>query len=677
MWHGFGIFLRSLTGKSNDHPKPVRRSNGKKTALETMSQEAKKILTEYWGYTRFRPLQEEIIDSVLQGKDTLALLATGGGKSLTFQIPGLLKQGCCLVITPLISLMKDQADRLKKLGIFAKALYTGMFHDEIEAVLSEAIHGKLKFLYVSPERLMSASFQYALAKINVNLIAVDEAHCISQWGYNFRPTYLKIAEIRKYFAGIPVLALTATATPRVVDDIMEKLNFKAPHVMRSSFERKNLAFQVFSENDKTARLIRLLAPEKGSAIVYVRNRRKTRALSEILSKNNISASFYHAGLDQKTRRDRQNYWTMGKIRVLVATNAFGMGIDKADVRQVIHYDLPDCLESYYQEAGRAGRDGKPATATLLFNNQDIGHAKKQLVESFPEIETIRNIYNALGNYFQIPEGSGQDMGYDFKITDFANQYGFGLITLYSAIKLMEKEGYLAFDESSGRFSKLIIRLDHEDLYRFMVEHERFEILLKEIMRSFGGIFNDYVAIDEKLIAKRAEMPVEDVYKALKYLSQIQIVSYIPLRTSPQIFFNTMRLPKENIGFSHENYQNLKAAAAQRLDSLIDFLVNNRECRSVQLLRYFGETGGKRCGLCDVCGSLNQMDLSELEFETLSAAIKRVLQEQPRNLYDLVSIMADYDEKKVLSVVQWLSDNRQIIRQKDDLLAWHEQMDLGI
>ena len=642
-----------------------------------MSQEAKKILSDYWGYTRFRPMQEEIIDSVLQGNDTLALLATGGGKSLTFQIPGMIKPGCCLVVTPLISLMKDQADRLKKLGIFAKALYTGMFHDEIEAVLSEAIHGKLKFLYVSPERLMSSNFQYALAKINVNLIAVDEAHCISQWGYNFRPTYLKIAEIRKYFSDTPVLALTATATPRVVDDIVEKLNFKKRNVLRSSFERNNLAFHVVKENDKTARLIKLLSAEKGTAIVYVRNRRKTRTLSEILSKNNISASFYHAGLDQKTRLDRQNYWTHGKVRVLVATNAFGMGIDKPDVRQVIHYDLPDCLESYFQEAGRAGRDGKPSVATLFFNNQDIGHAKKQLVESFPDIDTIRNIYNALGNYFQIPEGSGQDLGFDFKITDFATQYGFGLITVYSAIKLLEKEGYLAFDESSGRYSRLIIRLNNEDLYRFMVEHERFEILLKEIMRSYGGIFADYVPIDEKLVAKRAEMPLEDIYKALTYLSKIKIVNYIPLKSSPQIFFNTVRLPKENIGFSKDNYENLKNAAAGRLEALIDYLNNEQECRSVQLLRYFGEKAQKKCGSCDVCVTINKMEVTDLEFETVKDQIKELLIEKPRHLYEIVPLISQQEEKKVISVIQWLADNNQIIRQKDEKLEWREQMDLGI
>lgn len=642
-----------------------------------MSQEAKKILTEYWGYSRFRPMQEEIIDSILQGNDTFALLTTGGGKSLTFQIPAMMKPGCCLVITPLISLMKDQTDHLKKLGMFAKALYTGMFYNEIESVLSEAIHGKLKFLYISPERLLNTNFQYALAKINVNLIAVDEAHCISQWGYNFRPTYLKIAEIRKYFSDVPVLALTATATPHVVEDIIEKLNFKKKAVFKSSFERKNLAFRILKEQDKTGRLLNLLSSKKGSAIVYVRNRRKTRELSEILIKNNISATFYHAGLNQKARLERQNLWSRGKIRVLVATNAFGMGIDKPDVRQVIHFDLPDCLESYFQEAGRAGRDGKDATASLLFNNRDVGHAKKQLIESYPEIKTIRNIYNAIGNYFQIPEGSGKDLGFDFKIVDFANQYGFGLISTYNAIKLLEKEGYLAFDESSGRYSKLIIRLNNEEMYRFIVENQRFEIILKEIMRSYGGVFTDYISIDEKLISKRAGLQVEEVYAVLKYLSKSKVINYIPLRTSPQIFFNTVRLPKENIGFSQENYQNLKNAAALRLEALIDFLNNDQECRSVQLLRYFGESSGKHCGICDVCMSMNKMEVSELEFTSISTQIKKLLIKKPRHLYELVPLISDQSEDKVISVIQWLTDNRSIIRLKDETLQWQGQMNLGL
>ncbi len=642
-----------------------------------MSAEAKKILTRYWGYTHFRPKQEEIIDSILSGKDTFALLPTGGGKSLTFQIPAMMQPGVCLVITPLIALMKDQVDRLKKLGIPAKALHTGMYPDEIESALSNAIHSKIKFLYVSPERLLNVPFQSTLAKINVNLIAVDEAHCISQWGYNFRPPYLKIADIRVFFPETPVLALTATATPKVVVDIMDKLHFKSPQVVRASFERKNLAYRIFKESDKSGRLLHLLQQHQGSAIVYVRNRKKTREIADILVKNNISATYYHAGLDNKSRAERQHAWTRGQIRVMVSTNAFGMGIDKADVRQVVHYNLPDCLESYFQEAGRAGRDGKQAVASLLFTNQDIGHAKKQLTESFPDLKTIRNIYNALGNYFNIPEGSGKDLGYNFKIMDFVNHYGFGLMTTYSAIKLMEKEGYLLFDESSGRTSKMMIRLNNEQMYRFIVENPKFERILKEIMRSYGGIFSDYVAIDEKQIAKRAETEKERVVKALSYLNQLKIISYVPLRSQPQIFYNTVRLPKDRIGFSHENYQDLKKAAAFRLDALINFLTNSRECRSIQLLKYFGEQQKKRCGICDVCQSMNKTRLNETEFENIRKQINILLQKKPMHLYEIIPLVTHAKEDDIIAVIQWLIDNQSLVRQADEKLRCHDQLNLEI
>ena len=642
-----------------------------------MSAEAKKILTKYWGYTRFRPQQEEIIDSILLGKDTFALLPTGGGKSLTFQIPTLIKPGCCLVVTPLVALMKDQVERLKKLGIPAKALYTGMYPDEIESAFSNAIHGQLKFLYVSPERLLNTGFQNTLAKINVNLIAVDEAHCISQWGYNFRPPYLKIADIRLFFPEIPVLALTATATPQVVDDIMDKLHFRKPNVVKASFERKNLAYRVYEESDKSGRLLHLLSLDKGSAIVYVRSRKKTREIAEILKKNKISPTFYHAGLDNKNRSQRRQAWAQGKIRVMVATNAFGMGIDKADVRQVIHYNLPNCLESYFQEAGRAGRDGKAAVASLLFNNHDIGHAKKQLTESYPSLKTIRNIYNALGNYFNIPEGSGKDMGYNFKIMDFVNRYGFGLLTTYSAIKLMEKEGFIAFDESSGRTSKIMIRLNNEQLYRFIVENPKFERVLKEILRSYGGIFSDYVSVDEKQIARRAEIEQDRVMAALKYLNQIKIISYIPLRTQPQIFYNTVRLPKAHIGFSHENYQDIKKASSKRLDALIHFLTNFHECRSIQLLRYFGEVQQKRCGICDVCININKTRLDEREFDTIQKQIKEILINKPMHLYELIPQIKDFEEEKVIAVVQWLTDNQSLIRDKDERLRCNDQLGLNL
>ncbi len=642
-----------------------------------MGKEAKEILTKYWGFSQFRPMQEEIIDSVLLGRDTFALLPTGGGKSLTFQIPALIKPGCCLVITPLVALMKDQVDRLRKMNIPARALYTGLYYNEIESIFSNAIHNKLKFLYVSPERLMNPAFQLALAKIAVNLIAVDEAHCISQWGYNFRPPYLRIAEVRTFFPDVPVLALTATATPRVVEDIIDKLRFKSANIFKSSFERRNLAYRVYKENDKISRIIHLLRNTKGTAIVYVRSRKKTLELSEILLKNKISATSYHAGLDNAIRSQRQHAWNLGQIRIMVATNAFGMGIDKSDVRQVIHYNLPNCLESYFQEAGRAGRDGKQAVASLLFNNQDIGHAKKQLTESFPDIKTIRNIYNALGNYFNIPEGSGKDMGYNFKITDFVNYYGFGLLTAYNAIKLLEKEGFIAFDESAGHYSRMKILLNNEQLYRFIVENAKFERLLKEMLRSYGGLFTDYVNIYEKQIAKRTEMKPESVIAALSYLSKSKIISYFPLKSQPQIFYNTVRLPVVNIGFSKENYQNLKDAAAQRLEALIDFLNNSRECRSIQLLRYFGEAHGNRCGICDVCLSVNETGLNTLEFEQIESKIKVLLSNNARHLYEIVPFVPDFEEDKILSVIEWLLDNGTLIRQKDERLRLYDELKLEL
>ncbi|MBN2639020.1 MAG: RecQ family ATP-dependent DNA helicase [Bacteroidales bacterium] len=638
-----------------------------------MRQKAKEILAQYWGYPNFRPMQEEIIESVLQGYDTFALLPTGGGKSLTFQVPALINKGCCLVITPLISLMKDQVDHLKKMGIFAKAMYTGMHYSEIESVYSEAINGNLKFLYISPERLLNKNFQWALAKMNINLIAVDEAHCISQWGYNFRPPYLQIADIRKFFPETPVLALTATATSKVVVDIIDKLHFKSKKIFRSSFERKNLAYRVFNESDKTGRMLELLKKNSGSAIVYVRNRKKSMELSEILNLNNISSTFYHAGLDPKLRDQRQQQWTRSQIRVMVATNAFGMGIDKPDVRQVIHYNIPDCLESYFQEAGRAGRDRKNAVATLLFNNHDIGRAKQQLTESYPEISKIRDIYNALGNYLQIPIGTGKDLGYDFKIVDFTRQYNLGIITTYSTIKLLEKEGYIAYRESEERFSKLIIRYNNEEIYRFMVENPKFEVLIKQILRSYGGVFTDYVPIDEKVIAKRTDLKTDQIIQALIVLSKAKVINYIQLKSSPQIFFNTDRLPKEHIGFSAENYQNLKLAASERLESIIEFLNNDKTCRSTQLLKYFGEKVTKRCGVCDVCQSMNNMDLNEMEYNSISQQIQNLLTEKPRNLYELVPLIHSYSEDKVLAVIRWLIDNESIHRGNDEKLFWQNQM----
>jgi ATP-dependent DNA helicase RecQ len=639
-----------------------------------LNSEAKKILVQYWGYPGFRPKQEEIIDSVMAGNDTLALLPTGGGKSICFQVPGMMLEGTSIVITPLIALMKDQVARLKRQGIPAGAIYTGMYKDEIESVYSNCLTGKFKFLYVSPERLENSSFIDVIARLNVNLIVVDEAHCISQWGYDFRPPYLRISNIRQYAVSAPVLALTATATPTVVDDIMSKLNFPTPNLIKSGFERKNVAYNVIKETDKTGKLIRLLKEEKGSAIVYVRNRRKTRELSDILSQNLISANYYHAGLDAKVRDERQKSWSSGQTRVIVSTNAFGMGIDKADVRLVVHYDLPDCIESYFQEAGRAGRDQKPAAGILLYNANDISNAKKKLLNSFPSLSLIKNIYNALGNYFQLPEGSGADIGFDFSIADFASQYGFNIIETYNAIKFLEREGFLFYVESAGQFSKLFIPVKKEEIYRYLVENPGSDRLIKEILRSYTGIFNDYIDINETLLAKRAEMDLKMVVDKLAALHKTSILKYIPIRTKPQIVYSTERLNTKYIQFSKENYHDLKAAAEKRLQSLFDFITNSMQCRSIQLLAYFGETKSKRCGICDICLEKNKVELNELEFDHIKELIKSSLTDNPQHIYELVSNI-NAEEEKVISVLRWLLENHNVIRQKDEMLMWHDQLNM--
>lgn len=620
-------------------------------------------------------MQEEIIGTVLNREDALALLPTGGGKSLCFQVPALILEGTCIIITPLIALMKDQVNNLKKRGIKAASIHTGMHYEEIESVYSNCLTGKLKFLYISPERLENEAFLFVAARLKVSLIAVDEAHCISQWGYDFRPPYLRIAKIRELLPEVPILALTATATPIVANDIIEKLRLKNGKLYKASFERKNLSYNIFRENDKIGRILRLLKNKRGSAIIYVRNRRKTRDLAEILSKNGISCNYYHAGLDTHTRDVRQKEWSIGTTQVIVATNAFGMGIDKADVRQVIHYEAPDCIESYFQEAGRAGRDTKNADASLLYSEIDIVNAKKKLKESFPNIETIRRVYNALGNYLQIPEGSGKDTGYNLSIVDFVNQYDFKLLEAYNAIKFLEREGYFFYNESAGQFSKLFIPLNKEALYRYMVEHPLSDRLLKEILRSYGGVFSDYININEAQLSKRAEQKREDVVSQLNYLNKQSIVKYIPIQTKPQLVYAVERLSDKNIQLSRENYQSLKLSAEERLQSLLNFLGNSIQCRSQQLLLYFGQSKVKRCGICDVCQGKNKVELNEIEFSSIEMSIKNILMQRPKHLYNLVSEVTDFDEDKVIAVIRWLLDNKKLIRQKDELIKWHNQLDL--
>ncbi|NOX86277.1 MAG: RecQ family ATP-dependent DNA helicase [Chlorobi bacterium] len=641
-----------------------------------MDNEMLKILKQYWGFSSFRPLQKEIIEAILHGNDTLALLPTGGGKSICFQVPAMMREGTCLVITPLIALMNDQIQNLKKLGIRAVAINSGMHSIEIDATYSNCLHGDVKFLYVSPERLENNTFQQVISKMKVSIIVIDEAHCISQWGYDFRPPYLRISEIRNIVKEAPYLALTATATPLVVEDIVSKLKFRQGRIFKASFERKNLAYRIFKENDKTGRLIRMLREEKGSAIVYVRNRKKTREIAEILKKNGVKSVFYHAGMDPKSRKNIQKDWTLNRAQVIVATNAFGMGIDKPDVRQVIHYDLPNCMESYFQEAGRAGRDGKPAVASLIFNNQDVVSAKRRLAESYPPLERIRNIYNALGNFYQIPEGSGKDVSFDFDIVEFSNHYEFNLMEVFSSLNFLEKEGFIYYNPSGGHYSKLLIQSSKEELYRYMVENPGSDRLLKELMRSYAGLFTDYVNINENQLAKRAEIDKTEVIKKLTYLDKIKLISYIPVKTKPQLVYVTERLNVANVLLSQENYRIQKEAAESRLQSFLDFINNPMECRSQQLLAYFAEKQTKRCGICDVCLARNKTDLNKIQFDKINDQIRNMLSGGPKHLYELTSAIREYPEEDIIAVVRWLLDHKRIIRNKDETLQWYEQLDMS-
>ncbi len=641
-----------------------------------MDSQALKILVKYWGHSSFRPLQEEIINSVLNNNDTLALLPTGGGKSITFQVPALIKEGICIVVSPLIALMKDQVENLKKNGIPAGAIYSGMHSDEIESVYNNCIHNKFKFLYISPERLATDAFKHLIALLNVNILTIDEAHCISQWGYDFRPPYLKIAEIRTLIPNVPILALTATATPDVVNDIMDKLNFRKPLLLKASFVRRNLSYSVLKENDKTTKLLQTIKSSSGSSIIYVRSRKKCRELSEIINQNNIKSTYYHAGLNARERTKRQESWSNNQIRVMVSTNAFGMGIDKADVSLVIHYDLPDSIESYFQEAGRAGRNGKPANGIVLYNNMDINNSIKRLKNSFPEISQIKKIYNALGNYFQIPEGSGKDIGFDFQLTDFCNSLNLKLVETYSAIKILEREGFIYFIESSGQYSQIMINIKKSDLYIFQVENSDSDRLIKEILRSYSGVFTEFVNINENLIAKRTEISKDEVVKKLNYLNKLKILKYIPIKLNPQIVFTSDRLAIKNIQLEQDNYKNLKIAAEKRLQSLLNFLSNYLQCRSQQLLAYFGENKSIRCGICDVCNQKSKMMVNDIEFVRIKDFIEKELKHDNLHLYELVARTAKFNEDDVISTLQWLIDNNNIVRLKDEKLTWNEQMNMG-
>ena len=617
------------------------------------------ILTKYWSFSHFRPFQEEIINAVLEGNDVLALLPTGGGKSICYQVPAMMKDGICMVISPLIALMKDQVEHLKSKGIPAIAIYSGISKKEIDIVLDNCIYGKIKFLYLSPERLVSEMVQMRISKMNVNLLAVDEAHCISQWGYDFRPPYLKIADIKEHINNAPILALTATATPKVREDIQEKLLFKKKLVFQQSFARENLAYIGIQEENKLQRILNILNKVKGSGLIYVRNRKKTKEITEFLQKNKVSSDYYHAGLDTTLRSTKQDNWKSGKTRIMVATNAFGMGIDKPDVRTVIHYELPDSLEAYYQEAGRAGRDGIKSYATFIYNASDKIDLEKKAEMSFPEIADIKRVYQALANYLQVPSGSGKGVSYDFDISSFSETYNLNTTLVYNSLHILELEGLIALSDAIFIPSRIKILLDHRDLYDFQVKNKKYDDFIKIILRSYDGVFDNYTNIKEEELARRSETTQDITNKYLNQLNDTGIISFLPRKDIPQLTFIEERMNVEDLSISKANLMDRKKAHYAKMKAVIDFADNNSQCRSILLLSYFGEITSVRCGICDFCLKRNKLELNDMEFESTEEEILELLISHPMKLEHLVSKIKTVHEDKAIKVIEWMLDNHKI------------------
>ena len=606
-------------------------------------------------------MQEDIILSVMNGNDTLALLPTGGGKSICFQVPGLALDGICIVISPLIALMKDQVEQLNQRNISAVAIYSGMNQHEIESALNQAVYGKLKFLYVSPERLKTKIFIEHFKQMNVGLIAVDEAHCISQWGYDFRPPYLEIASIRGFFPNVPMMALTATATPDVIVDIQEKLLFKkAKNVFQKSFYRDNLIYMVFKEEDKLGRLLRLINTVKGVGIIYVRNRRKTEEVSEFLKENGIKASYYHAGLTAKERELRQNSWRNERTPVVVATNAFGMGIDKPNVRFVVHLDLPESPEAYFQEAGRGGRDGKLSYAVLFYDNSDLNALETNFNQTFPDIKFIRNVYQALSNYYQIPVGSGIDQKYEFDIAEICRNYNLPILTTYNALKFLEKEGLLMLSEREESTSKIYIPLNREELYKFQVENAHYDLVLKTLLRSYGGLFTHFEPVKEEDIAKRMNTTATVIEKDLQVLHDKQVLVYEKRSKKPQITFAANRLPSTDILISDQYYKYLKENAYTRKQVMLAFVEDETMCKGAFLLKYFGENTDTTCGKCNICIEKNKQQRRELKKE-IEQKILAVVTNKPQSIHNILQQIEGIDEKEIIDTVNELLDSQTICR----------------
>ena len=627
----------------------------------------KSILKQYWGYEDFRGIQEEIIASIGKGEDTLGLMPTGGGKSVTFQVPALAKPGLCLVITPLIALMKDQVQHLRARGIKAVAVYSGMTREEIIVALENCIFGDYKFLYISPERLDTEVFQAKLRSMKVSMITVDESHCISQWGYDFRPAYLKIADVRKLLPGVPVLALTATATPEVVKDIQFRLAFRRENVFRMSFERKNLDYIVRRTEDKAGELIHILSQVAGSAIVYTRNRKRTKEVSLFLNQHGISATFYHAGLDNDTKDQRQKGWQDGTFRVMVATNAFGMGIDKPDVRLVIHIDFPDSPEAYFQEAGRAGRDGQKAYAVLLYAQADKTILKKRIGDTFPEKDYIRQVYEHINYYYQMAMGDGRGCTFAFNIDGFCQNFKHFPVRVDSALKILTRAGYLEYTDEQDNTSRLIFTLRRDELYRINENNPDTEHLLRVILRSYTGVFSDYAYISEEILARRSGLTRQQVYDTLILLTKRHVLHYIPGKKTPYIIYTRER--QNTVVLSKEVYEDRKDSYEKRIHAMLDYAESDGKCRSRMLLRYFGEKNGHNCGQCDVCLEKHASGLRKGEYEDIAHGIFSLLAEASRIPQEIIHALP-FEEEKILKSLAYLLAEEQII-QKEGRLYRHE------
>lgn len=624
------------------------------------------ILKRYWGYDSFRPRQEEIIMSVLDGRDTLGLLPTGGGKSLTFQVPAMVFEGITVVVTPLISLMKDQVDNLRAAGIRAVCLHSGLSRAEHRLALDRCRLGKAKLMYVSPEKLQSATFIDQLRSMDVSFLVVDEAHCISQWGYDFRPSYLKISLIRELFHDIPVLALTASATPVVVDDIMDKLGFKERNVYARSFSRDNLSYIVRNDFDKERRLINVLTNTSGSAIVYVRSRRRTREIADMLVRNGISADYYHAGLDATEKNEKQNNWKTDGVRVMVATNAFGMGIDKPDVRTVVHYDIPSSLEEYYQEAGRAGRDGKEAFAVLLVSRADKGRLTRMLSEMFPPKDFIRRVYELAGNFVNVAVGDGYNSVYEFNFALFLKTYDLPPLATRSAMRLLTQAQYFEFVEEVTMQSRVMITANKSELYSVKLD-EAGERVFNMLLRSYTGLFADFVYINESVIARRADVDEQKVYETMLQLSRMHILQYVPRKSTPYLYYTTSRELPKYIDMPRSVYEEQYKRLKERIEAMKRFSFGDDDCRVNVMLRYFGEKPEEPCGKCDVCRTRKRNRLTKGDRQSIRDSIIYMVGNAPRTL-DYIVAESRYSEEDVIEAVRSLLSSHILSIDDSDMIS---------